>query len=369
MHVTPIAPLPLGPPFYDPWRSVLFAACVGVPILGSVYLQRYGLLLFASIGAFMALMVDPRRDVGMRVIAILIAIAAIGLAASLGVAFAGHRAATFAAALALAFLAGLPRPTLPYFTLVGKLAVTCVVAGATGLVAAREAAWAFAAGALVSLAGTVIDAWLRGSAQGASDPRHEAADLAAGKTNGLFYAATFAATVAVALAGAEAVSAKQPAWVALTVLFVMHPNDAQAWQLIRERVGGTLAGVALAAIVVWIARVPIVLAFIAIAAAAAVPWAMSRRPFYAAMATTVFVIVVLDVALENLGADVDFLLARFYDTLLGCAFAGITLLLLRIVRHWRGRGRTRNTTEASEAPESPHDIGHATPPVDPGGHP
>jgi Fusaric acid resistance protein-like len=271
LHVTPIAsPLP-GPPRYDPWRSVLFGACVGVPILGSVYLQRFDLLLFASIGAFMALMVDPRRDVGIRVIAILIAIAAIGFAASMGVALAGHRAATFAAALALAFLAGLPRPALPYLTLVGKLAVTSVIAGATGLAAVRGAAWAFAAGALVSLAGTVIDAWLRGSAQGASDPRHEVVDLADGNTNGLFYATTFAATVALALWGAEGVSARQPAWVALTVLFVMHPNDAQAWQLIRERVGGTVAGVALAAMLVWMARVPIVVAFIAIAAAASVP--------------------------------------------------------------------------------------------------
>jgi len=214
--MTLIAPPPAGAPSYDRWRSVLFAVCVGLPIVATVLAHRYDLLLFSTIGAFMALLVDPRRDVRMRVAAIVAAIVIIGFAARAGVALAGHENATIVAALLLAFLAGLPRPTLPYLTLVGKLAVTCVVAGATTLVAAKASVWAFAGGALVSLIGSVVEARFRGVAATASDPLREAANLVGGATNGSFYAATFAATVALAgtLAAvelSESVTAAPPA--------------------------------------------------------------------------------------------------------------------------------------------------------------
>ena len=175
------------PPF-TPGRSVLFGVGVGVPVVTAILMDATPSALFAGVGAFLALMTDPRRTIGIRAIAILMAIAALVAAGALGVALHDNQAAVAVAVLAIAFLAGLPKPVFPYLTLVGKMAAAFVIVTATGFAATTAAAGAFVAGGLFALAVSLVEFHWRNVGDAGTSPIDEWRAVWSGDTNPLFYA-------------------------------------------------------------------------------------------------------------------------------------------------------------------------------------
>jgi hypothetical protein len=314
---------------------LLFGIGVGVPIVAALLLGAAHTALYAGAGAMLALQTDPRRSVAGRLLFIGVALALIVGAATLGVELQGRRHALEAAVLAITFVAGLPKPVAPYLTLVGKVCAAVVVITGSGFAASGAAAWVFIAGGLFAAAATAVEARFPGTAESGMAPDAEFRAVFAGDTNPLFYAVTLASAMALAIALADALHAHFPGWVGLTVLMVMHPDDAVAFRLMAKRIGATLAGILVAGILVALIHTPWPLAALAILLAFALPRATAAGYFTLIFTLTVFLMLLLDLSLLATGGDAPLLQWRLYDTVLGCLIVAAVLSVVHAVRRFR----------------------------------
>lgn len=323
------------PPPFTIERAWSFALGIGVPVLVAIAAGMPSAALVAGVGSLLALLTDPRRQLKVRSAAICVALAVVLAAAALGVAIRNDPTVVTLCVLAIAFLAGLPKPVFPYLTLVGKTAAAVVIITGMGLTETAESAVAFVGGGLFALAVIAIGVRWRNVDDPGTSPFDEWRAIWSGDTNPLFYAITLSATVGLGMALAVTLDAKLPGWVGLTVLFVMHPDDAMAVRNIVQRIGGTLLGIAVAAITVTLVQEPWVLAALLIACAAAMPKAQAANFFWFSLAVTVLVLLLLDLALLASGGDAPLLKWRLYDTVLGCAAVALSLGAVRGYRRLR----------------------------------
>ena len=147
----------------------------------------------------------------------------------------------------------------------------------------------------------------------------------------------------------------------------MHPQGVTVVKRLRARVAGTLAGVVLAGVIVHLTHSPWVLASIAIAAAALFPPALARGFFASSAVTTLFVLILLDIAFLGVGGDTQLIVARFLDTLIGCATVLMAVYVLRRWHAWRGTGPSKtcdtDAVEPAHVGVAGHDGGAAEPGV------
>ncbi|MEP7329650.1 MAG: FUSC family protein [Betaproteobacteria bacterium] len=340
-------------------RALLFAIGAGVPVLVALTSGEPRAALFAGMGAVMALQTDPRRSISTRVVSVLVAIGLIIGAGALGVMLQQDHVTMHVIVVFITFLAGLPKPFFPYLTMVGKICAAIVIVTSAGFAATTAAASTFAAGGIFALlVGVLISFWRYNRGTGLT-PFGEMRALMSGQRNPLFYAITLAVTVALAMFAADSLHAMLPGWVGLTVLFVMHPDDATALKLITQRIGGTLAGIVLAGIIVHFVHEPWTLAILAISMAAFLPKATAVNYFWMSTVFTTLVMLLLDLALLDKGGDAQLLLWRLYDTVLGCLVAGSVLLVLYGTEGWRQRNADRKR-KANDADADPPDAPEAS---------
>lgn len=131
----------------------------------------------------------------------------------------------------------------------------------------------------------------------------------------------YALAAALGLGLAEHFGATHAAWVTITTLAVMRPNDSESVQLVLQRAFGTLIGVGIALVIVdldhnaWhLTAAATVLAFFI---SPGLIW--QRWSGFAAI--TAMALVLLDMALLSQGGDRPLLSERIYDTGLGCVIA------------------------------------------------
>jgi hypothetical protein len=343
------------PPPYTVGRALLFGFGAGVPVLAALLFGEPRAALFAGMGAVLALQADPRRSIPIRIAAVVAALILIVGSGTLGVMLKDDKVAMTMAVIGISFLAGLPKPFFPYLTLVGKVCAAIVIVTSAGIAATGEAAAVFIAGGVFALLLAVLKSlWYHRDAPGLT-PYAEMQALMAGERNPLFYAFTMATAVLLAMLLADALHAKLPGWVGLTVLFVMHPDDAVALKLMAQRLGGTLAGIALAGLVVHVVQDQWILAGLAIVMAALLPKATAMNYFWMSATFTALVMLLLDLALLKSGGDAPLLLWRLYDTMLGCGVAGAVLLAVYGSRRLRAR-RPHAGGKANDADGDPPDV-------------
>jgi hypothetical protein len=319
-------PAPAVPPF-DAGRAAVFAIGIGVPLVAGLAWAGPIAGLFAAVGALNALFTDPRRGFAPRLLAIAAAIALLLLSAWLGASFTAHPHAALALGVVLALPAGLVPMTFPYLSIVARLVPLVVIVVATTPLPAGHVLGGYIAGTVFATLATLVEALFRPAAAG-SQPVEELRRMWRGDRNGIDYAVAYAGALALALAAAYGFSATRPFWAAVAVLFVMHPDRGEAMTRIGRRIGGTFAGVAAAWVIVAAAPSGWIVAFAAVAAAAAIPWSMGRGVFASTTSTTLFVLLVLDLGLGLHGQDRPLLEARLVDTLIGTAAVAIATVAL-----------------------------------------
>jgi len=107
-------------------------------------------------------------------------------------------------------------------------------------------------------------------------------------------------------------------WLLLTILIVLRPRLAVTWQRNLERLGGTIAGVVIASVLLLITRSPwLILPVAAVALTGFFAW---NRHYYSRSVGCVTVAVVLSLSAYH-GQPFDILSARVGYTIAGCALA------------------------------------------------
>jgi len=144
----------------------------------------------------------------------------------------------------------------------------------------------------------------------------------------------YAIAAALGLGLAIHFGAAHAAWVTITTLAVMRPNDSESVQLVLQRAFGTLVGVGIALAIVSLSHNAWHLTAVAIALAFFISPGMIWQRWSGFAAITAMALVLLDMALLSEGGDRPLLSERIYDTALGCAIALVTTWVIFPSR-WR----------------------------------
>ncbi|MCL1036208.1 FUSC family protein [Shewanella submarina] len=314
-------------------RGSGYAIAMGLPLLLSYIIDAPQTLAFVALGAMFALRLDPRHGTSQQVFAIVGGMCLMIASGALGVLLVGHRELAIAALVLIAFLAGQPRPEQAYLSLLGKFTAAAMLLAEMGLPATLNTALAYLVGALLALLiSFIVAALAKDDPQGWS-PATELKQLMAGDINGPLFGLTLPLTILAATLSGLALHAQHAAWVGLTVLFVMHVNDANTWQRLRQRIIGTLLGVLIAyMLVMWLPRdfyPPIILVL-----ALFIPAVMRQSYQWFSLLISVLVLLVIDIAMVHQGGDLQLIRWRFFDTLIGCLWVATALVILRFAKHW-----------------------------------
>ena len=149
----------------------------------------------------------------------------------------------------------------------------------------------------------------------------------------------YAIAAALGLGLAIHFGATHAAWVTITTLAVMRPNDSESVQLVLQRAFGTLIGVGIALAIVSLSHNAWHLTLAAIALAFCISPGMIWQRWSGFAAITAMALVLLDMALLSEGGDRPLLSERIYDTALGCGVALATTWLIFPSR-WRRQPAT-----------------------------
>ncbi len=131
----------------------------------------------------------------------------------------------------------------------------------------------------------------------------------------------YAVAAALGLGLAIHFGATHAAWVTITTLAVMRPNDSECVQLVLQRAFGTLVGVGIALAIVSLSHNAWLLTAAAVVLAFLISPGMIWQRWSGFAAITAMALVLLDMALLSEGGDRPLLSERIYDTGLGCLIA------------------------------------------------
>ena len=178
---------------------------------------------------------------------------------------------------------------------------------------------------LVSLAADLLRGGLRAST--APTLREFIDGIEARETERLVFAASAAIAVALAYAAAATFHLSRPYWTFIALLLVLRLDFMSSWNLVIQRIAGTICGVIVAGLVVVLFPSRAVQAG-AMLIAALLRWpAQQRHNMLGVAALTAFVMLLIDLAANTRQEALLFLGARLLDTITGCLFALIALLL------------------------------------------
>ena len=354
---------------FDLPRALVFGIGVGAPVAVAVSLGMPHFGVFAGIGAFWALMTDPRRSAAVRLIALPLAAFAMFAAAYGGVLLKPHPDVATLLAVALVLPIGMIPPSLRWISIVAKLVPIALLFTCLGMTPDRRIGEGFIAGALVATAVSMIETRFRKAPDQGTEPLSEVLALWRGASNDFPYALALAVAAAMAIGAAVALGTSRPVWALVTALFVMHPEGVVAVQRIRARILGTLTGVVLAGLIVHVTHEAWILVAWSIALAALYPASMAIGFFASSTVATLFVLVLLDVGYLGVGGDTRLIVARFFDTLIGCAAVAISMFALRRWYAWRGKNEKTVEGEPAEPGHAAPDAHADAADIEPGAHP
>jgi hypothetical protein len=160
----------------------------------------------------------------------------------------------------------------------------------------------------------------------------------------------YAVAAALGLALAEHFGASHAAWVTITTLAVMRPNDSESVQLVLQRAFGTLIGVGIALGIVSLTHNAWQLTAAAVVLAFCTSPGMIWQRWSGFAAITAMALVLLDMALLTQGGDRPLLSERLYDTGLGCIIALATTWVVFPSR-WRRAAVPASAARSRPAPD------------------
>lgn len=149
----------------------------------------------------------------------------------------------------------------------------------------------------------------------------------AGEGSGARFAACYALSVAAALLAADLMHVNEPYWAAMVVIAVMRREGRVSLRINAQYMAGTLAGVAIAALVAHVFSGPVALIGIGCVFAALARPGLALHPTVGFAGFTVFFVLLIDVGLKALGLGGNVFTARIYDTLVGCGLAAVGTLI------------------------------------------
>lgn len=313
-------------------RGVLFSLALVIPIVLGFLFQAFPLVSTGALGGMFALLLDPKRGPVIRVIAIGAGGAVVVAAAALGVLVHGHSWLSLALLFLLSWLAAQPKPQYAYLGLLIKYATVAVLLASFGLHASSSLALAFFGGIALGICLSLIGMAYEEKDGGGSKPLEEFRAVLHGDTNDRLFGLAVPITVLVSILAARYLDFSNPAWVGLTVLFVMHTDGATELHHIRDRVLGTFLGVLASSALLYSTNSLLVITLGVAASAFVIPLAGKTHYMVFSFAVTCAVLLLIDISMFLEGGDFALLRWRLIDTVTACFWVLASGLVVHLIQ-------------------------------------
>lgn len=325
-------------------RGILYMLAMAIPTSVSLICNEPEVLVLGALGALFALFIAPRYKPLPRTLCIGAGGLLVCMAGAVGVFTQGNNNLALIPLVMFSWLAALPRPDQAYLSLVFKNMGTAALLTHFGMTSSISAAAIYMAG--LALGATLSVLGIRfGSGQGSgASPFEEFKAFKQGAVNNPLFGMAVPATVLLCTLAAGGLHFSHPAWVGLTVLFVMHSDGATELRRIRDRALGTVVGVIAAAPLVFYISSPLPLAAYVFCAALFIPYAQRGHYMLFSFIITLIVLLLIDMATLRMGGDISLLRWRLLDTILACGGVLISNLILRLIASRLNRNKKLENT-------------------------
>ena len=198
-------------------------------------------------------------------------------------------------------------------------------------------ALAFFAGGVWALLVMLIESLLRRHQESTNEPslRQGWQRMRTGQTAGLRFALCYGIVVTLGGVISPLLGIQKPFWVAVTTLFVMKPDGRATVERTVERVAGTPIGVLLVWGIITLTQSPKFLIPCLILATPLIPIGLASNYTLCCVATTILVMVMIDLLTLTHGGDLSLLPVRFYATAIGCGLTIIGTVIAYPKLWWR----------------------------------
>ena len=296
---------------------------VGLPLLGGVLLGHPGAAVAGGATALFVTMSDIGTTARVRLGTMFAGWIAIIAGGTLGHQLGGTPHANEGVVFASAIVAGWASGSYPGIAAVTRYFAIAAAAGTGMRFADPDVLTNVIAGGASAFVAAFL-AWLwfgLPPADNVIDWRAGVRRAFAGVDAGPRYTLCYAAAAAVALFAASWLRVTDAYWATLVVLMVMRREGTVSIELTVQYALGTLAGVIVAAaILYWIGQ-PLALAVLATLVAALARIGFAINPALGFMSFTMFLLFVVHMTMGSVGVAPPLLGARIYDVAVGCLLA------------------------------------------------
>jgi hypothetical protein len=308
--------------------TIRSAIAVGIPLIGFVVSGHNTAGVVGGATAMFVTLSDIGTRRWLRLLTMFAALGAILLGGTVGDVLGATPYAKEAVVLLAAFIAGWVASSHPAIATVARFGALATAAG-TGMHISDPAVYpAIIAGGVCAILCAVAMWSLLGlpPEENAMDWRAGLRRALAGADTGPRFALCYAGAAALALFTADHLGVTNAYWATLTTIMVMRREGLESFELVVQYMLGTLIGIPIAAVLVDTLAQPLAIAVFATAAGASARIALALNPALGFTAFTVFLLLIVDLALAHADAPGHLLAVRFYDVAVGCGFALIGTL-------------------------------------------
>ena len=285
---------------------------------------------FACLAAFMALLSDDKNSLASRLLGLLLTFVCVMLSAGVGYLLKDLPNGKWLILGICVFGAGLLPFVESFWWLLGKYSLIFLLISLFDFSPTETAVIGYAAGFALSAVVIIIVHFVWRADNLGRRPMDQLKEFIGGTRNPFFFAVISALIVVFSLWSAELFHFMQPAWVGMSVIYLLNTRVSVGFRRSYQRIFGTLIGYLLVVFLFPYANSYVALAVLIVISGMLIPVFLPTNYLLANTAITAFILFALDWLLLAYGGDGYMLSWRLIDTIYGVICSLLGLLMIKV---------------------------------------
>lgn len=294
---------------------------------------------FACLAAFMALLSDDKNTLASRLGGLCLTFICVMFSAGVGLLLRDLPEGKWFLLGLCVFGAALLPLVESFWWLLGKYSLVFLFISLFDFVPNEAAILGYLFGFLLAGVVIVIDHFVWKADNLGTRPMAQLKDFIGGNKNPLYFAAISGLIVVLALWSATFFDFMQPAWVGITVIYLLDMRVHRGFIKSFQRILGTLVGYLAVMLLFPFTHDSLFLGAMIVVSAMLIPVTLPKNYTIANVVITTFILFTLDWLMKAYGGDGNLLSWRLYDTLYGVVWALIGLVVIKLMKSFENSNK------------------------------
>ena len=285
---------------------------------------------FACLACFMALLSDDKNSLSSRLLGLLLTFLCVMFSAWLGYVLKDLPHGKWLILGLCVFGSALLPFVEQFWWLLGKYSLIFLLISLFDFTPTESAVIGYSAGFALSGVVIIVDHYLWRADNLGRRPMDQLKEFIGGTRNPLFFAVISAIIVVFSLWSAQLFHFMQPAWVGMSVIYLLNTRVSMGFKRSYQRIFGTLFGYLLVVAIFPYANHYAFLGILIVLSGMLIPVFLPTNYLFANTAITAFILFALDWLLLAYGGDGYMIAWRLIDTIYGVICSLLGLLLIKV---------------------------------------